>query len=296
MFFPNGRLFTLTIMEKVSKKRIAELKNLSAQARHAMVESLICAGCGHPGGAFSSVDVMIALYFEVMNIDPQKPLWDKRDRFILSKGHSSVALYSVLSLRGFFNRQMLLTFRQDGSALSGHPDMHKVPGIEMSTGSLGHGLSVGVGLALAAKMDKKGYKTFVLLGDGETQEGSIWEAAMSASHYKLDNLIGIVDRNKIQIDGFTEDVMSLEPYKAKWQAFGWNVREIDGHSIQKTIATLKAAPFKKGKPSLIISNTVKGKGISFMENKPEWHGKPLNGEYAKRAKEESELMLKEAGL
>lgn len=283
-------------MEKINKKKIAELQNLSACARHAMVESLICAGCGHPGGAFSSVDMMIALYFEVMKIDPKKPRWDKRDRFILSKGHSSVALYSVLSLRGFFSRSMLLTFRQDESVLCGHPDMHKVPGIEISTGSLGHGLSIGVGLALAAKMDKKDYKTFVLMGDGETQEGSIWEAAMSASHYKLDNLIGIVDRNMIQIDGFTEDVMSLEPYKDKWQAFGWEVKEIDGHDMHKIIATLKTTPFKKRKPSLVISNTVKGKGISFMENKPEWHGKPLKDEYARWAKEETELLLKESGL
>lgn len=263
-----------------------ELERLSAEARRAMVDSLVCAGCGHPGGAFSSVDVMTVLFFNILKIDPSNPKWDKRDRFILSKGHSSVALYSVMHLRGFFDRETLLTFRQDGSILGGHPDMHKVPGVEMSTGSLGHGLSVGTGLALAARLDKKGYRTFVLLGDGETQEGSIWEAAMSASHYKLDNLTAIVDRNMIQIDGFTEDVMSLEPYSEKWKAFGWAVREIDGHNIPEIMETLKTVPFEKGKPSLVIANTVKGKGVSFMENKPEWHGKALKDEHADMARNE----------
>jgi len=275
----------------IDKERIKELKRLSAKARHLMVEALICAGCGHPGGAFSSVDVMIALYFEIMKVNPKNLKWEERDRFILSKGHSSVGLYSVLALRGYFEEEILKTFRQDGSILAGHPDMHKVPGIEMSTGSLGHGLSIGLGLALAAQMDKKAYKTFVLMGDGETQEGSVWEAAMAASHYKLDNLVGIVDRNKIQIDGFTEKIMSLEPYKAKWQAFGWEVKEIDGHDFSEIISILKKVPFKSGKPSLIISNTVKGKGISFMENNPEWHGKALKDEKAEIARCEAKQNL-----
>ncbi|MBI5055281.1 MAG: transketolase [Nitrospirae bacterium] len=274
---------------------IKKLQKLSAEARHAIVDSLICAGCGHPGGAFSSLDIMTVLFFNTLKIDPSNPKWDKRDRFILSKGHSSVALYSVMHLRGFFDRKTLLTFRQDNSILGGHPDMHKVPGVEMSTGSLGHGLSVGVGMALAAKLDKKRYRTFVLLGDGETQEGSIWEAAMSASHYKLDNLTAIVDRNRIQIDGFTEDVMSLEPYAAKWKAFGWAVKTIDGHDIHEIAATLKEIPFKERKPSLIIADTVKGKGISFMENNPEWHGKALKGDHAEIAKKEVCLKLKEHG-
>ena len=270
----------------MEQHNINELQRLSEKAREAIVDSLICAGCGHPGGAFSCVDVMIALFFNILKIDPSNPKWDERDRFILSKGHSSVALYSVMYLRGFFDREVLLTFRQDESILGGHPDMRKVPGVEMSTGSLGHGLSVGIGLALAARIDKKKYRTFVLLGDGETQEGSVWEAAMSASHYNLDNLIAIVDRNRIQIDGFTEDIMSLEPYKKKWQAFGWEAKEIDGHDMVQIINTLKKVPFKKDKPSLIIANTVKGKGISFMENNPEWHGKALKGEHAEIAKKE----------
>ena len=279
--------------EKINETRVKELNKLAAEARHAMVESLIAAGCGHPGGALSSIDVMIALYFEILKIDPKKPKWDDRDRFILSKGHSSVGLYSVLALRGFFDKKFLKSFRQNGSILGGHPDMHKVPGVEMSTGSLGHGLSVGVGLALAGKIDDSKYKIFVLMGDGETQEGSIWEAAMSASHYKLDNLIGIVDRNKIQIDGFTEDVMSLEPYHKKWEAFGWEVKEINGHDMNEIVTTLKSVPFKTGKPSLVISNTIKGKGISFMENKAEWHGKPVKGEYATLARNEAAKLLEE---
>lgn len=252
-----------------------------------MVEALICAGSGHPGGAFSSVDIITTLYFEVMKIDPKNPSWEERDRFILSKGHSSIALYTVLHMCGFFSHEVLLTFRQDNSILCGHPDMHKVPGVEMSTGALGHGLSIGVGLAMAAKMDKKSHKVFVLMGDGETQEGSVWEAAMSASHYKLDNLIGIVDRNKIQINGFTEETMALEPYSSKWESFGWQVQEIDGHNIAEIVSTFKKVPLKKNKPSLIIANTVKGKGISFMENNLIWHGKALKGEDAFIAKEET---------
>jgi len=266
---------------KTARKR--ELEILAAQARERMVESLVCAGCGHPGGAFSSVDVMTALFFEILRIDPARPRWDERDRFILSKGHSSLGLYAVMSLRGFFPREVLRTFRGDGSVLSGHPDMRKVPGVEMSTGSLGHGLSVGVGMALAAKMDRKNHRVFVLMGDGETQEGSIWEAAMSAGHYRLDNLVGIVDRNRLQIDGATEDIMALEPYRDKWEAFGWRVKEIDGHKMGEIVATLEDVPFHTQKPSLLISHTTKGKGISFMENNPEWHGGAPKGDLAERA-------------
>lgn len=272
---------------------IKQLENLSAQARSLMVDALIRAGCGHPGGAFSSIDTMIALFFEILNVNPHDPKWGKRDFFILSKGHSSVALYTALHLKGFLSKNTLMSFRQDNSILGGHPDMHKVSGVEMSTGSLGHGLSVGVGVAKAGKMDNKTYKTFVLMGDGETQEGSVWEAAMSASHYKLDNLIGIVDRNKIQIDGFTEDIMSLEPYKERWKSFGWNVKEINGNNMREIVSVLKGVPFERGKPSLIIAHTIKGKGISFMENTHEWHGKPLKGEHADMARREMDLLLKE---
>ena len=279
--------------EKVSANRLKELRKIASEARHLMVHALIAAGCGHPGGAFSSIDVMVALYFQVLKIDPKQPRWPERDYFILSKGHSSVGLYTTLALRGFFAKKILDTFRQDGSILGGHPDMHKVPGVEMSTGSLGHGLSIGAGLALAARMDKRLNKTYVLLGDGETQEGSVWEAAMAASHYKLDNLVAIVDRNRIQIDGFTEDVMSLEPYRLKWEAFGWEVVEIDGHDMGEIVNTLISTPFQTGKPSLVLANTTKGKGISFMEDKAEWHGKALCGEDAEQACLEAAKMLEE---
>ncbi|MFC1629041.1 transketolase [Gemmatimonadota bacterium] len=267
----------------MDKNRISELLELASDARRGIVDSVITAGCGHPGGALSCVDVLTALFFEILALDPSNPDWEERDRFILSKGHSSVALYSVMSLRGFFDRETLLTFRQDMSHLGGHPDMLKVPGVEMSTGSLGHGLSVGVGIALANKLDDRQQKVFVLMGDGETQEGSIWEAAMSASHFKLDNLVGIVDRNRIQIDGFTEDIISLEPYEEKWKAFGWEVRTMDGHDMHQILDTLNRVPFSSDKPSLIISNTIKGKGVSFMENNPAWHGGAPRGELAETA-------------
>ena len=256
---------------------INELEKISRQARSLLIETLVCAGCGHPGGALSCMDILTVLYFDILNIDPQNPKWEARDRFILSKGHSSIGLYSILYLRGFMDKKTLLTFRQDGSSLCGHPDMNKVPGVEMSTGSLGHGLSVGIGLAVAAKKDNKRYRVIVLLGDGETQEGSVWEAAMFAAHHKLDNLTAIVDRNRIQIDGFTEDILSLEPYKAKWEAFGWKVEEIDGHNLEQ----IQKAFMKKteaGKPLLILANTIKGKGVSFMENNPAWHGGGLKGD------------------
>lgn len=270
----------------MKKMGITELEQKAKQARALMVEVLVKAGCGHPGGAFSSIDVMTALYFGILNVDPANPRMEDRDRFILSKGHSSIGLYTTLCLRGFINRDTLFTFRQDGSLLCGHPDMNKVSGVEMSTGSLGHGLSVGIGMAYAAKLDGKGYRTFVLMGDGETQEGSVWEAAMSASQYKLDNLVAIIDRNRIQIDGFTKDVMSLEPYRSKWESFGWEVREINGNDMGEVMSALEAAPFKKCRPSLILANTIKGKGISFMENNPEWHGKAIKGEFIDKARKD----------
>jgi len=275
----------------MKKDKISELKTISRHARKLIVEMLICAGCGHPGGALSSIDIMTALYFDIMRIDPHDPKWDERDRFILSKGHSSIGLYAILHLRGFMDRTTLLTFRQDNSNLCGHPDMHKVAGVEMSTGSLGHGLSVGAGMAFAAKCDKKKHRVFVLMGDGETQEGSIWEAAMFASHHKLDNLIGIVDRNMIQIDGNTEDVLALEPYKAKWEAFGWDVADIDGHDFVQIQECMRNIPRCSDKPTLILANTVKGKGISFMEHNPAWHGGGLKGEHAEIALNEVNASL-----
>lgn len=270
---------------------ISELKSVARHARKLIVEMLISAGCGHPGGALSSIDIMTALYFDIMKVDPHNPQWDERDRFILSKGHSSIGLYSILHLRGFMDKDTLMTFRQDNSLLCGHPDMHKVAGVEMSTGSLGHGLSVGAGLAVAGKYDSNGHRIFVLMGDGETQEGSIWEAALFASHHKLDNLVGIVDRNMIQIDGCTEDILALEPYKDKWESFGWYVDEIDGHDFSQISVSLKKAPHVAGKPTLVLANTVKGKGISFMEHNPAWHGGGLKGEHAEIALSEVNVAL-----
>jgi transketolase len=278
-------------MMAIGLDKIKELKTVALQGRKLVVEMLISAGCGHPSGAFSSIDIMTALYFDVMNVDPHNPRWNDRDRFILSKGHSSIGLYAILHLRGFTSKETLLTFRQDNSTLPGHPDMHKMTGIEMSTGSLGHGLSVGAGLATAAKIDGRRHRVFVLMGDGETQEGSIWEAAMFASHHKLDNLVGIVDRNMIQIDGFTEDILALEPYRAKWESFGWHVVEIDGHNFEEISKGLKGAPFASGRPTLVLAHTVKGKGISFMENNPAWHGGGLKGEYADMALREVNAAL-----
>ncbi|MEW5984248.1 MAG: transketolase [Acidobacteriota bacterium] len=272
--------------EELIPVTIPELEHIAKQARQLIVETVIHAGVGHAGGSLSAVEVMTALYFDVMRIDPDNPKWEDRDRFVLSKGHGAVGLYTHLHLRGLMSRDTLFTFRANGSSLAGHPDMHKVPFVEMSTGSLGHGLAAGIGMALAAKLDGKSYRTFVMIGDGESQEGSIWEGALCAPHYKLDNLTVILDRNRIQIDGFTEDIMSLEPVAAKWRAFGWEVREIDGHSMADVVSTLRAVPLAPGKPSFIVSNTVKGKGVSFMENNYVWHGGAPNGELAEIARRE----------
>ncbi len=261
----------------MDQQRIGELVRVSARVRQLIVEVLICAGCGHPGGAFSSVDLMVGLYFHALRIDPKRPSAPDRDLFVLSKGHSSVGLYTVLHARGFLDEKTLMTFRQDGSALGGHPIKDKVPGIEVSTGSLGHGFSVAAGMALGIKKDGQAKRVFVMVGDGECQEGSVWEAAMFAAHYKLDNLVAIVDRNRIQIDGFTEDILALEPMVDKWEAFGWAVRRINGHSMTEIVAAMDALPLGKGRPSVIIADTVKGKGVSFMENNPAWHGGGISG-------------------
>ena len=265
---------------------IAELEYKAKQVRQLIVETVIHAGLGHAGGSLSAVEVMTALYFEIMTLDPANPKWADRDRFILSNGHCAVGLYSHLHLRGLMTKEDLLTFRANGSRLAGHPDMLKVPFVEMSTGSLGHGLAVGIGMAMAGKLDKKDYRVFVMIGDGESQEGSIWEGALCAPHYKLDNLTVVLDRNRIQIDGFTEDIMPLEPVAAKWRAFGWEVREIDGHSMDDVVSTLQSVPFAPGKPSFIVSNTIKGKGVSFMENNYMWHGGAPKGELDEQAKRE----------
>ncbi len=244
------------------------------------------AGSGHPGGSLSSVELLTALYFSELRINPKKPNWPERDRFVLSKGHAAPALYAALAMRGFFPVQELLTLRQLGSRLQGHPERDVKIGIEVSTGSLGHGFSQAVGIALAGKIDKKKYKVYVLLGDGECDEGIVWEAAMFASKYKLDNLIAIVDRNHFQLSGSTKSVMPLSPLAKKWGSFDWKVFEINGHNLNQILSTLEKAKKVKGKPVVIIANTVKGKGVSFMENTYEWHGKAPKGELLEKALEE----------
>lgn len=230
------------------------------------------AGSGHTGGSLSAADIMACLYFWEMNIDPQNPQWPDRDRFVLSKGHAAPVLYATLAEKGFFPEEWLQTLRQIGSPLQGHPDMRKLAGVEASTGSLGQGISWAVGMALAARLDKKSHRVYTLLGDGELEEGMVWEATMAAAHYKLDNLVLIVDYNGLQIDGPISQVMSPEPIAEKFAAFGCYVVEIDGHNIGQIMAALNAARQTKGQPTAIIARTVKGKGCSFMENRVEWHG------------------------
>lgn len=240
----------------------------------------------HIGAAFSCVDILTVLYFKILKIDPSDPWHPNRDRFILSKGHAVSALYATLSERGFFPRKILDEYCKNGSKLPGHSTMHSVPGVEVSTGSLGHGLSIGIGIALAARHDNHNYKTFVLLSDGECNEGSLWEAVMFAAHHKLDNLIAIVDHNRLQAFGRTKEVLDLEPLVDKWNTFGWAVKEIDGHKFHDIEESLKQIPFKKGRPSAIIAKTIKGKGVSFMENSLDWHYKsPTNEEYKIAMKE-----------
>lgn len=241
------------------------------------------AGSGHPGGSLSAADIITALYFHHMRYDPENPKWEDRDRFVLSKGHACPALYAALSEAGFFPKDILWTLRKTGSILDGHPDMTKTPGVDASTGNLGIGLSFGLGIALAGRMDKKEYRVYVLLGDGELDEGQVWEAAMAASHFKIDSLTAIVDLNGMQLDGFTRDIMSLEPLADKWVAFGWHVLEINGHNMRDILEALDAAEKVKSKPTVIIAHTIKGKGVSFMENQVYYHGKPVSEESLDRA-------------
>jgi transketolase len=244
------------------------------------------ASSGHPGGSLSSTDIITALYFHKLRHDPKNPQWPDRDRFVLSKGHGCPALYAALAEAGYFDAAELQRLRKFDSMLQGHPCATKTPGIEVSTGSLGHGLAIANGMALAGKIDNKTYRVYALLGDGECDEGEIWEAAMAAKHYKLDNLVAIVDRNKIQLDGPTETIMSVEPLVDKWKGFGWNVIEIDGHDFGQILGALDKAETAKGRPTVIIANTVKGKGVSFMEGKAEYHGKTATAEQAQVALKE----------
>ena len=254
-------------------QEVLRLKEIARNTRKLILESLAEAGSGHPGGSLSAVELLVTLYFHVMRYDPKNPKWEDRDRFFLSKGHAAPLLYAILAQAGFFPTEELMTLRKIGSRLQGHPNMG-IPGVEAPAGSEGIGLSLGVGTALAAKLDKKRYRTFVLMGDGEQQEGEVWEAAMTASKYRLDNLTAIVDRNGIQQDGLTEQIMPIEPLAAKWRAFNWNVIEVDGYDYLQLIDALTLAGTVRNRPTVIIAHTVKGKGISFMEWSPQYHGTP----------------------
>lgn len=259
------------------------LKEQAKEIRRDIVKMIGQAKSGHPGGSLSATDIVTYLYFEEMNIDPANPKWENRDRFVLSKGHAAPVLYAALAHRGFFPVEELATLRKIGSHLQGHPDMNKVPGVDMSTGSLGTGISAATGMALACKMDGKDNYVFSVLGDGEIQEGQVWEAAMSAAHYKLDNLIAFVDNNSLQIDGNIDDVMSPNPIDEKFRAFGWHVQVIDGHDFAQIAAAVKAAKEAKGQPSMIVAKTVKGKGVSFMEDQAGWHGSAPSEEQVAQA-------------
>ncbi len=248
------------------------------------IVSMICKSkSGHPGGSLSAVEILTALYFDQMNIDPTNPKMEDRDRFVLSKGHAAPALYATLSERGYFDKEELNHLRQIGSMLQGHPDMKKIPGVEMSTGSLGQGFSVACGMAMAAKLDNAPWNVYALLGDGEVQEGIIWEAAMSAAHYKLDNMIAFLDYNGLQIDGEVESVMNINPIEDKFKTFGWNVITIDGHDFDQIFAALDMAKDTVDKPTMIIAKTIKGKGVSFMENQASWHGSAPSEEQLEQA-------------
>lgn len=260
-----------------------ELQKTATDIRLGIIEAVFGAKSGHPGGALSSADILACLYFSELNINPKKPDMKDRDRFVLSKGHSCPGLYSALAHRGYFPVDLLKTFRHTDSILQGHPDMKYIKGIDMSSGSLGQGFSCACGMALSAKISNMNYRTYALLGDGESQEGQVWEAIMFAAHYKLDNLCLIIDNNGLQIDGKVKDVMNTMPYASKLKAFGWNVIGIDGHNIEEILNAFAKAKETKNKPTAIIAKTIKGKGVSFMENQASWHGKAPNEEQYNQA-------------
>jgi len=267
--------------KKITK--ISELKEIARKIRVDVIKMTNAAGSGHPGGSMSAAEIFAVLYFNILKHDPKNPEWEDRDVFILSKGHCCPGLYSAMARSGYFPVEELMTLRKLGSRLQGHPHLRSLPGLEASTGSLGQGLSIAIGCALAKKIDKKNNRVYCLMGDGEQEEGQIWEAAMSASHYGLDNLIGIVDRNRLQIDGFCKEVMNYESLENKWKSFGWDVITVDGHDIRALIKAFKDTKKIKDKPTVIITDTIKGKGVSFMENVAIWHGQAPNDEEMKKA-------------
>ncbi len=268
------------------KRSISELEDIARKLRRHVITMIAAAGSGHPGGSLSAADIVTALYFDIMKYDPANPHWPDRDRFILSKGHAAPVLYAALAECGYFPLDWLTTLRKTGTCLQGHTDSTLTPGVDVSAGSLGQGLSIGIGMALAARLDNRDYRTYVLLGDGECDEGQVWEAAMFAPNYQLDNLTAIVDFNTLQLDGFTGDIMNLEPFMAKWTAFMWEVIEINGHDILQIIDAIQQAKAVKGRPTVIVAHTIKGKGVSFMENNVDWHGRAPN-------KSETEIALRE---
>lgn len=254
-----------------TEKDVERLEEQAVQLRRDIVEMIHAAKAGHPGGSLSAVDMITALYFHVMRIDPQNPRWEDRDRFVLSKGHACPALYAALERRGFFDPKHLTTLRQYHSILQGHPDMNKTPGIDISSGSLGNGLAIGVGMAMSGRLHHQDYMTYVMLGDGEVQEGMVWEAAMAAHHHDLGNLVAIVDCNGVQINGWVNEIMTVEPLADKWRAFGWNVVEVNGHNMKDLLTVLHTAKTMRH-PTVILMRTVKGRGVSFMEDDCKWHG------------------------
>lgn len=273
-------------------EKVKQLEKTAIEIRKRLLKLIHDAKGGHTGGSLSSVDILTALYFDVMNIDPNDPKKEGRDRFILSKGHSVEGYFCVLAKAGFFPEEILLTYGKYNSMLAGHPTV-KVPGVEINSGALGHGLSVGVGMALAAKRDGKNHKVFVLMGDGEQGEGSIMEAANAGGHYQLDNLVAIIDRNRLQISGNTEDVMALDHLDKRWGAYGWETCQINGNNMQEILNTFNNIPLKKGKPQLIVSNSTKGKGVSFMENQAVWHHKVPSNEQLEQAIIELDKQMEE---
>lgn len=277
----------------MDSSEIKQLKILAAKARQGAILGTFHAKSGHPGGSLSAADIFTYLYFNEMKVDPKNPKWEDRDRFVLSKGHCCPSLYAVLALKGYFDWDELTRLRHVGAMLQGHPDMKRTPGIDMSTGSLGQGVSAACGMALAGKLDNKDYRVYTVLGDGEVEEGQVWEAAMFASHNKLDNLVLFVDQNGLQIDGAVEDVAGIEPLDKKFEAFGFEVIKIDGHDFEQIKSALDKARTVKGKPTAILAKTVKGKGVSFMENQVGWHGVAPNKEQYEAATAELEAQIKE---
>jgi len=305
-----GKGTASTALASLSADRLRQLETVARRVRQHIVRMTAAAGSGHPGGSLSCVEILVALYFHVLRHDPQNPYWPQRDRFVLSKGHATPAYYGVLAEAGYLPAQELLTFRRLGSRLQGHTVMGCPPGVEMSAGALGMGLSFSVGLALAARLDGEPWRVYCLLSDGDCNEGQTWEAAMAASHHRLDNLTAIVDYNRIQNDGFSDythyrgpdsrdrpggwvapdgytvNIMSLEPFAEKWRAFGWQVLECDGHDLQQLVAALEEARGMRGRPTVVICHTVKGRGVSFMEHNPAFHGKAPTPEQAEQALQE----------